>query len=312
MNLKTIIVLILLIIILGLLISGYAAEAHLSKLDGSRVQEITVPTKNVTLHAKIVGNLNVGDVLIAVNGGPGQSSRYMASLEQLAGAELAVVTYDQRGAGQSTEPSDGYGLLNYVADLEAVREAVGAEKIHILGHSWGGIVAMRYTTVHPQRVRSIILMGSGPPSREAAQAGQAKLGQRIARLQEQGIIAPSLPMDTKHLLEAILPAYFSDPKFKIPEELKETAFSETAYQQTLITLGNWDFKEEVAKLTHPVLMLWGENDPFGLPMAEATKNALSNAQVEFVMLKGCGHYWQECPDDFFSHIRAFLKHSFDH
>lgn len=312
MSPKTIIVLILLIIILGLLIPGYTAEAHLPRVDRSRVQEIKIPTKNVTLHAKIVGNLNVGDVLIAVNGGPGQSSRYMASLEQLVSAKLAVVTYDQRGAGQSTEPSDGYELLNYVADLEAVREAVGAEKIHILGHSWGGIVAIRYATVHPQRVRSIILMGSGPPSREAVQAGQARLGQRIARLQEQGIIAQSLPVNTKHLIEAILPAYYSDPEFKIPKELKETAFNETAYQQTLAAIGNWDFKEEVAKLTHPVLMLWGENDPFGLPMAEATRNALSNAQVEFVVLKGCGHYWQECPDEFFSHIRAFLKHSFDH
>ena len=312
MSLKTIIILILLIIILGLQILGNTAEAHLPRVDAYRVQEIKVPTKNVTLHARIVGNLNVGDVLIAVNGGPGQSSRYMTSLELLAGAKLAVVTYDQRGAGQSTEPSDGYGLLNYVADLEAVREVVGAEKIHILGHSWGGIVAMRYATVHPQRVRSIILTGSGPPSREAVQAGQTRLGQHIARLQEQGIIAQSLPMDTKHLLEAILPAYFTDPEFKIPEELKETAFNETAYQQTLATIGNWDFKEEVAKLTHPVLILWGENDPFGLPMAEATKNALSNARVKFVVLKGCGHYWQECPDEFFSHIRAFLKHSFDY
>lgn len=312
MSLKTIIVLILHIMILGLLILGNTDEAHLPGVDGSRVQELKVPTENVTLHAKIVGNLNGKDVLIAVNGGPGQSSRYMSRLEQLAGAKLAVVSYDQRGTGQSTEPSDGYGLLNYVADLEAVRRAVGAEKIHILGHSWGGIVAMRYATVHPQQVRSIILIGSGPPSREDAQAGQTRLGQRIARLQEQGIISQSLPMDGEHLMKAILPAYFSDPKFKIPEELKETAFSETAYQQTLAAIGNWDFKEEVAKLTHPVLMLWGENDPFGMSMAETTKNALSNAQVEFVVLKGCGHYWQECPDEFFHHIRSFLKQSFDH
>jgi hypothetical protein len=87
MSSKTIIVLILLIIILGLLISGYTAKSHLPRVDLSRVQEIKIPTKNVTLHAKIVGNLNVGDVLIAVNGGPGQSSRYMASLEQLVSAK---------------------------------------------------------------------------------------------------------------------------------------------------------------------------------------------------------------------------------
>jgi len=270
-------------------------------------RELKVEAPDITLYARVAGDSGPGNVLIAVNGGPGQSSRYMVSLEQLAGAEFAVVTYDQRGTGRSTAPSDGYALLKYVGDLEAVREAVGAEKVHLLGHSWGGIVAMRYATVHPQHVRSIILMGSGPPSALAVQAGQASLGQRIGELQRQGVIAAELPTGPTQLMEAILPAYFSDPNFKIPDELRETPFNETVYQQTLSTLGNWDFTSEVAKLSHQVLMLWGEDDPFGLPMAEATKNALSSARVEFVVLKGCGHYWHENPGEFFSRVRAFLK-----
>jgi pimeloyl-ACP methyl ester carboxylesterase len=77
--------------------------------------------------------------------------------------------------------------------------------------------------------------------------------------------------------------------------------------QTLAALGDWDLIIDVADLTHPVLLLWGEDDPFGLPMAEATKNALLSAEVEFAVLKGCGHYWHECDDMSFSHVRAFLK-----
>ena len=57
-------------------------------------------------------------------------------------------------------------MLSYVADLEAVRKAVGAKRIHLIGHSWGGLVSMRYATVHPETVKSIILMGSGPPRRD--------------------------------------------------------------------------------------------------------------------------------------------------
>jgi pimeloyl-ACP methyl ester carboxylesterase len=112
------------------------------------------------------------DVLIAIHGGPGNSSDYMLSLEQLASDEFAVVNYDQRGTGQSTEPSNGYAMPNYVADLEALRQAVGAESVHLLGHSWGGLVALRYAAAHPQRVSSIILMGSGVLTPEAAQVGQ--------------------------------------------------------------------------------------------------------------------------------------------
>jgi pimeloyl-ACP methyl ester carboxylesterase len=44
-------------------------------------------------------------------------------------------------------------------------------------------------------------------------------------------------------------------------------------------------------------------------MAEATVSALSNAQVEFVLLSACGHFWHECPDAFFAHVRAFLQAS---
>jgi len=266
-----------------------------------------VLANGVTLHVRIAGNAKAGDVLIAINGGPGQSSRYMLSLEQLASADFAVVTYDQRGTGRSAAPSDGYGLLKYVADLEAVRMAVGAEKVNVLGHSWGGIVAMRYATVHPQRVRSIILMGSGPPSRRIAQVSQANLRQRIGQLQRQGIIPSELPTNPSEVLKSILPAYFSDPRFRIPDELKETPYNVTAYEQTLSTLGDWDFTAELAKLDHQVLMLWGEDDPFGLPMVEATRDALSGAEVKLEILKGCGHYWHENPGDFYSHVRAFLE-----
>ncbi|MGD9346247.1 MAG: alpha/beta hydrolase [Candidatus Aminicenantes bacterium] len=278
--------------------------------DAITVKEFDVSAKGVTLKARIAGNMRSGNVLIAVNGGPGQSSRYMASLERLASDEWAIVTYDQRGTGRSTAPADesgGYSLLGYVADLEAVRGSVGVEKIHVLGHSWGGIVTMRYATVYPQNVRSIILMGSGPPSRKAAQEGQSRLGQRISALQNQGIMGSARPSKLSELLLAILPAYFSDPEFEIPRELKETPYNIDVYQKTLSALGNWDFTKEVAKLNHRVLMLWGEDDPFGLPMAEATKKALANARVEFVVLKGCGHFWHECPYEFFSHIRTFIN-----
>ena len=291
---------------------GLIAYSRTSRIDPQKdneplAKELKVQANGVTLHVRIAGNSKSGNILIAINGGPGQSSRYMVSLEQLASAEFAVVTFDQRGTGRSTAPSDGYALLKYVADLEAVREAVGAEKVNVLGHSWGGIVAMRYTTVHPQRVRSIILMGSGPPSRLAAQAGQASLGQRIGELQRKGIIAEELPSNTAEILKAILPAYFSDSSFKIPDELVETPYNATVYAQTLSALGNWDFTSEVAELDHQVLILWGKDDPFGLPMAVATKKAFSKAQVEFIILKGCGHFWHENAAEFFSRVRAFLK-----
>jgi proline iminopeptidase len=298
-------------LIFGCVASASSARVCFTERSRPAIKKIKVSTGNVTLFVRIAGNSSSGNVLIGINGGPGQSSNYMHSLDRLAGAEFAVVTYDQRGTGQSTEPSSGYGLTEYTADLEAIRQAVGVQKVHILGHSWGGIIAMFYAAAYSQNVRSIILMGSGPPTRESAHVGQARLNKRIVSLQEQGIMAGTYPGNMENLIEFILPAYFSDPKFLVPVELKNTDFNAATYQQTLAALGDWDLSMDVAKLTHPALILWGEDDPFGLPMVEATKNALSNAEVEFVVLKECGHYWHECDDVFFSHVRAFLNLSSD-
>lgn len=76
---------------------------------------------------------------------------------------------------------------------------------------------------------------------------------------------------------------------------------------TWSAVGNYDFTADVARLNHPVLMLWGEDDPFGLTMAEITQAALSAAEIEFVLLGGCGHFWHQCSDEFFSHAREFLE-----
>ena len=67
-------------------------------------QELTVQTPEVSLYTRIAGNVQSGNVLIAINGGPGLSSHYMLGLEDLAGENFAVVTYDQRGVSRSSAP----------------------------------------------------------------------------------------------------------------------------------------------------------------------------------------------------------------
>ena len=84
-------------------------------------------------------------------------------------------------------------------------------------------------------------------------------------------------------------------------------FSQTVSDLTMSALGQYDLIEEVARLDHRVLILFGEDDPFNLSMAEATRDALSAAEVEFVVLEQCGHFWQECPERFFEAVRSFLE-----
>ena len=126
------------------------------------------------------------------------------------------------------------------------------------------------------------------------------------QLQSDGIIPVEFPGSDKELIQAILPAYFSDPNFELPEELSNMSFDRAISNQIMSEVGEWNFTEDAGKLDHEILFLWGEDDPFGLPMADETVATLTSAAVHFVVLKGCGHYWYESEKEFLSEVRQFL------
>ena len=279
--------------------------------DKSRFQELQAHAPDVTLHFRVAGNLESGNTLLAINGGPGLSSDYMLNLERLAGPELAVVTYDQRGVGRSTSvPLDpaNFELLEYIEDLEAVREAVGAERVHLLGHSWGGVVALRYATLYPERVRSIVLVSSGPPTWAGILSCFSGIDERFLELQKTGVVAGDLTPGTEEYGQAILAAYFSDPTFWFSpdDEGGPPESNQQVTQLTWLAVEGFDLTALVAELEHRVLVLWGEDDPCGLAVGESIEEALSAADVEFVLLRDCGHFWHECPDQFFPQVHTFL------
>src|SRR5436305_2049456 len=80
--------------------------------------------------------------LVALHGGPGSTHNYFAPLEQLAN-ERAVLLYDQIGCGKSDRPDDlAWDVGVFRDELVAVREQLGLERIHLLGTSWGGMLAL--------------------------------------------------------------------------------------------------------------------------------------------------------------------------
>ncbi len=275
-------------------------------------QESQVQASDVSLHVRMTGNPDSGCVLIAINGGPGLTSNYMWDLERLAGPDCAVVTYDQRGLGKSTQPTDpdstaSYTLEKYASDVEAIRRAVGAERLHVMGHSFGGIVAMEYAILYPEQVASLIFFGGGPPTWKDIEIAGRSFYQRVERLIQSGVIPPQSEWADDGS-DPTLPANFSDPAFTFPEDSLggPPEFCQAISDLTYANLVGMDLRADLALLDKPVLLLFGRDDPFGLPMAEATRDALVRAQVDFVVIDHCGHFWHECPDAFYPRIEQFL------
>lgn len=100
------------------------------------------------------------ETLFLANGGPGLPCRYLLDPhKRLADDRFRVVSWDQLGCGSSDKPDDSelWTLHRYVAEADQVRAAVGAEKVHFLGHSWGTWLGTEYALTHPDRVASYVI-----------------------------------------------------------------------------------------------------------------------------------------------------------
>jgi proline iminopeptidase len=99
-----------------------------------------------------------GTPVILLHGGPGFSSFYLKSLEPLA-ADRPVVRYDQLGGGKSDGLSDttAFTIPHFVAELDSLRSSLGYARVHLVGHSWGTILAVEYYRAHPEHVASMVL-----------------------------------------------------------------------------------------------------------------------------------------------------------
>lgn len=125
------------------------------------VREGTINVTGGKVWYRIVGADSSGIPLLVLHGGPGAPHDYLEVLEAL-GDERPVIFYDQLGCGNSDNTDDDslWTLGRFVEELEQVREELAPEEVHILGQSWGTMLACEYMiTKNPDGVKSLILSG---------------------------------------------------------------------------------------------------------------------------------------------------------
>jgi proline-specific peptidase len=98
------------------------------------------------------------DPLVCLHGGPGSSHNYFARIERLAEEGREVVLYDQLGCGRSDRPDDiDWSLQVFLDELSALRAELGLDRIHLLGTSWGGMLALEHALSGHGGLRSLVL-----------------------------------------------------------------------------------------------------------------------------------------------------------
>jgi len=123
--------------------------------------------------------------LLLLHGGPGAPSYYLNPLEQVS-VDRPVIFYDQLGAGRSERPTDEslWTVNRFVNELAEVREALGLDNVHILGHSWGSMLAIDYMLTKPEGVQSLILASPALSVRRWAEDADRLIAQLPVGLQQ--------------------------------------------------------------------------------------------------------------------------------
>ena len=261
-----------------------------------------------------------GPRLVCLAGGPGRASVYLEDLGGLA-AERTVVLLDARATGHSEVPADPSTLRfdRLAQDVEALREHLGEERLDLLGHSAGCIVAQAYAAAHPDRLRSLVLVTPAdvlqggnradvPGIREAfrdepwyAEAAEA-----------QAALADASPGERQALERAARPFYYG----RWDERTQAHAAGADRQMSKRAGLGFGAGAEEVdvpalvaalREVDVRVLVVGGERDA-ATGVDSVHRVAACFPRAETAVLPRAGHFpWVDEPEAFRAAVAEFLS-----
>jgi proline iminopeptidase len=291
-----------------LVLVAHVAIGQPAKVDG------TVPRDGFDLHYTLIGN---GKPMLVLSGGPGFDIGYMEPVARELAAARQCILVEQRGTGRSKPPKltrDNMTLSLMVEDLDAVRKKRGGEKIDVLGHSWGGMLAMAYAAAHPGNINSLVLVGSGGMNMSFAEAFNSNIEARLWPADREAF-ARAVELRKADVLKgseasvlAKTPAYFYDRE---AARKFVAAFPEGSYHADVAAnimpdlMKSYDVRAALRGFEGPALIVNGHQDPIPEGIAYEIHAALKNSQLVF--LNKCGHFpWLEQPAEFLKTVREFL------
>lgn len=256
--------------------------------------------------------MGAGPPVVVLHGGPGAHHDYLLPGFDLLAGGRTLIYYDQRGGGQSPVGRDRpVGWREHVADLEALREAWGLERLTLAGYSWGGLLAMLYAIAHPTRVAALALVSPAPAWRAARDAFEQRFQERTmapalqaARraLRESGLRERDPAAHAARLFELAVAGYFHDPDRA--HALTPFRVTERTRAEVWESLGDYDLRPALQRLTVRAMVLHGASDPIAWQDAEVAAHCLQGA---FHLLPECGHVpYVEAPEAFARVMDAFL------
>ncbi len=251
----------------------------------------------VLLHYRLHGR--DGAPALALANSLGTDARIWDGVIERLSADYRILSYDKRGHGLSDAPQGDYSLDDHVADLTALLDHTGIDRLALAGVSVGGLIAQGFALKHPDRLAALVLCDTAPKMGDAS-----SWASRAATIRAEGMAA---------IADAIMERWFS-PAFRAaePDALAgwRNMFLRThaeGYCSTCATLRDADLTAAIGSIAVPTLVVVGDADGASpVPLVRACAEAIAGARFEII--EGAGHIPSiEQPETLAALMRQFLK-----
>ncbi|MEX0636830.1 MAG: proline iminopeptidase-family hydrolase, partial [Ferruginibacter sp.] len=248
---------------------------------GAKMVPISTARGTFNVWTKRVGN-NPTMKLLLLNGGPGATHEYFECFENFFPKEgIEFIYYDQLGCGNSDDPKDTsmWNLDRYVEEVEQVRQALGLnnDNFYLLGHSWGGILAMQYALKYQQHLKGLVISNMMSSCPEYGKYANNVLAKQFdpAVLDSVRQIEKNKDFQNPKYMELLLPNFYAKHICRIPldqwPEPINRSFAKMN-QSLYVTmqgpsefgisgkLENWDVSAQLPQIKTPTLSIGGTHD----------------------------------------------------
>ncbi len=274
-----------------------------------------------------------GEPLIIIPGGPGGNHLAYRTFDSLAKSGIQLIYFDAFGRGKSDTAINvkDYTLDRDIEDIEGLRQAMHLDKVSLLGHSYGSLVAQGYALKYGHNLNRLIIANgfhsflmwqeNDDNSNHEIKTNYPEVWQELMKIREAGAVSS----DENHqdiygkvpygFLYAYNPSRF-EPKQGVIRKHYPNPFNAKLYYQMVgrdgdfivgSDIGSFDFRKQLKQLKMPVLIIAGRYDRVAVPWMEVKYKEYC-PQAKFVMFEHSGHNPQvEEPEKEFPLIVAFLK-----
>ncbi|WP_374504787.1 proline iminopeptidase-family hydrolase [Flavobacterium sp.] len=294
---------------------------------GVKVIPITTSKGTFNVWTKRIGN-NPKIKLLLLNGGPGATHEYFECFENFLPAEgIEFIYYDQLGCGNSDNPNDValWDLGRYVEEVEQVRKALhlDASNFYLLGHSWGGILAMEYALKYQHNMKGLIISNMMSSCPEYGKYADEVLAKQMnpAVLAEIEKIEAAKDFSNPRYMELLLPNFYEKHILRFPAkdwpEPVNRSFAKMNNSLYVTMQGpsefgisgkleKWDRKADLKNITIPTLVIGAKHDTMDPKHMEEMSKLVQNGTYLFCP-KGSHMDFYDDQKVYFGGLIPFLK-----